>query len=90
MKISYIHMFICNRFLSQLNEQGSEVMQSSNEHSQKNSSTNVSVDFTYCIKHFIVQLMHADTNKIIKYLKVLQHVSDHRRSIIREPCTVLG
>jgi len=28
--------------------------------------------------------------KIIKYLKVLQHVSDHRGSIIREPCTVLG
>jgi len=28
-----------------------------------------------------------DTNKIIKYLKVLQHVSDHRGSIIREPCT---
>jgi len=28
--------------------------------------------------------------KIIKCLKVLQHVSDHRGSIIREPCTVLG
>jgi len=28
--------------------------------------------------------------KIIKYLKLLQHVSDHRGSIIREPCTVLG
>ena len=26
--------------------------------------------------------------KIIKYLKVLQHVSDHRGSIIREPCTL--
>jgi len=36
------------------------------------------------IKHFIIQLMHniqyVDTIKIIKYLKVLQHVSDHRRS----------
>jgi len=30
------------------------------------------------------------TIKIIKYLKVLQHVSDHTGSIIREPCTVLG
>jgi len=28
--------------------------------------------------------------KIIKYLKVLQHVSDHTGSIIRRPCTVLG
>jgi len=46
------------------------------------------------IKHFIIQLTHniqyADTIKIIKYLKVLQHVSDHRGSIIREPCTMLG
>jgi len=45
-------------------------------------------------KHFISHLMHniqyVDTIKIIKYLKVLQHVSDHRGSIIREPCTVLG
>jgi len=45
------------------------------------------------IKHFITQLMHniqfVDTIKIIKYLNVLQHVSDHRGSIIREPCTVL-
>jgi len=44
------------------------------------------------IEHFIIQLMHniqyVGTIKIIKYLKVLQHVSDHRRSIIREPCTV--
>jgi len=31
-----------------------------------------------------------DTIKIIKYLKVLQHVSDHRGSIIREPSTVQG
>jgi len=30
------------------------------------------------------------TIKIIKYLKVFQHVSDHRGSIIRENCTVLG
>jgi len=41
-----------------------------------------------------MQLMHnilyVDTIKIIKYLKVLQHVSDHRGYIIREPCTVLG
>jgi len=46
------------------------------------------------IKHFITQLMHniefVDTIKFIKYLKVLQHVSYHRGSIIREPCTVLG
>jgi len=46
------------------------------------------------IKHFIIKLMHnieyVDAIKIIKYLKVLQHVSDHRGSIIREPCTVLG
>ena len=33
---------------------------------------------------------YLDTIKIIKYLKVLQHVSDHRGSIIREPFTVLG
>jgi len=46
------------------------------------------------IEHFIIQLMHSikyvDTIKIIKYLKVPQHVADHRGSIIREPCTVLG
>ena len=46
------------------------------------------------IKHFITQLMrniqYVATIKITKYLKVLQHVSDHRGSIIREPCTVLG
>jgi len=45
------------------------------------------------IERFIIQLMHniyVDTIKIIKYLKVLQHVSDHRGSIIREPLTVLG
>jgi len=46
------------------------------------------------IKHFIIQLMRnikcADTVIIIKYLKVLEHVSDHRGSIIREPYTVLG
>jgi len=46
------------------------------------------------IKHFISHIMHhilyVDTIKIIKYLKVLQHVSDHKGSIIREPCTVLG
>jgi len=45
------------------------------------------------LKQFITQLMHniyVDTIKIIKYLKVLQHVSDHRGSIIGEPCTVLG
>jgi len=35
-------------------------------------------------------LKYVDTIKIIKYLKVLQHVSDHRGSIIREPCTVLS
>ena len=28
--------------------------------------------------------------KIIKYLKVVQNISDHKGSIIREPCTVLG
>jgi len=46
------------------------------------------------IEHFIIQLTHniffVDTIKVIKYIKVLQHVSDHRRSIIREHCTVLG
>jgi len=26
----------------------------------------------------------------MKYLKVLQHISDHRGSVIREPRTVLG
>ena len=31
-----------------------------------------------------------DKIKIIKYLKVFQHVSDNRGSIIRKPCTVLG
>ena len=45
------------------------------------------------IKHFIIQLMHnilyVDIINRIKYLKVLQHVSDRRGSIIREPCTVL-
>ena len=48
----------------------------------------------YFIEHCIVQLMHniqyVDTIKIIKYLKVLEHVSDVRGSIIREHCTVLG
>ena len=28
--------------------------------------------------------------KIVKYLKVFQHVSNHRGSIIREPSTVQG
>jgi len=46
------------------------------------------------IKHFTIQPMHnikyVDTIKIIKYLKMLQHVSDHKGSIIREPCTLLG
>ena len=47
------------------------------------------------IKNFIIQLMHSilhvDIIKIKKkHLKVLQHVSDHRGSIIRETCTVLG
>jgi len=28
--------------------------------------------------------------KIIKYLKMLQHVSNHKRSVIRKPYTVLG
>ena len=31
-----------------------------------------------------------DTIKIIKYLKVLLHVSEHKGSIITEPYTVLG
>ena len=43
------------------------------------------------IKPFIKQPMHntqyLDAIKIIKYLKVLRHVSDHRGCIIREPCT---
>ena len=46
------------------------------------------------IKQSIIQLRHnmqyVDKIKIIKYLKMLQHVSDHRGSIIKEPCTVLG
>jgi len=37
------------------------------------------------IKHFIIQLMlniqYVDTIKIIKYFKMLQHVSDHTGSI---------
>jgi len=35
-------------------------------------------------------IQYVDTIKVIKYLKVLQHVSDHRGPINREPCTVLG
>jgi len=35
-------------------------------------------------------IKHVDTIKIRKYLKVLQHVPDHRGSIIREPCKVFG
>jgi hypothetical protein len=39
------------------------------------------------IRHFTTQPTHntqyADTIKITKYLKALQHVSDHRGSIIR-------
>jgi len=46
------------------------------------------------IKHFIIQLMYSiqylDTIKFIKYLKVLQYVSDHTESITREPCKVFG
>ena len=42
----------------------------------------------------VIQLMHniqyVNKIKILKYLKVLQHISDHRGSIIRETCTVLG
>ena len=52
------------------------------------------MNWFWIIENFIVQLMHniqyVDTIKIIKYLKVLQHVSDHGGSIIRVPCTVLG
>jgi len=35
-------------------------------------------------------IYYVDIMKIVKYLKVVQHVSDHRGSIIREPCTVFG
>ena len=35
-------------------------------------------------------IKYVDTIKIIKYLKVLQHVSHHRGSNIRQPCKVLG
>jgi len=39
------------------------------------------------IEHYIIKIMHnikyVDKIKVIKYLKVLQHVSDHRGSIIR-------
>jgi len=49
---------------------------------------------TVLLKHFITQPMHkiqyVDTIKIIKYLKLLQHVSDHIGSIIRETFTVFG
>jgi len=36
------------------------------------------------------QYIIVDKIKILKYLRVFQHVSDHRGSIIRKPCTVLG
>jgi len=46
------------------------------------------------IKHFFIHIMYnilyVDKIKIIKYLKMLQHVSHHRGTIIREPCVVLG
>ena len=46
------------------------------------------------LKHFINQQMHkyiiVDIIKIIKYIKVLQRVSYHKGSIIREPYTALG
>ena len=46
------------------------------------------------IYNFTIQLMHnieyVDTIEITKYIKVLQHVSHHTGSVIREPCTVLG
>ena len=42
---------------------------------------------------FIIQLIHSiqyvDKINILKYLNVLQHVSDHRGSIIREPLQCL-
>jgi len=34
--------------------------------------------------------IYVDKIKIIKHLKVLEHVSDHRGSVIREPSTVQG
>ena len=43
-----------------------------------------------CIIQLMHNIQHVDKMKILKYLKVLQHVSDHRGSIISEPCTVLG
>ena len=45
------------------------------------------------LKHFVIQKIHkfVDTIRIIiKYLKLLQHVSDHKGSIVRELYTVLG
>ena len=43
----------------------------------------------WTLKHFTIELMHnmqfVDTIKVIKYLKVLQHVSDHKGSTIRGP-----
>jgi hypothetical protein len=49
---------------------------------------------SYETKHLNIQLIHVikyvDTIKIIKYLKVFQHVSDYTGSIISETCTVLG
>ena len=47
----------------------------------------VSVDMD---KVSVMAAYFVDTMEIIKYLKVLKRVSDHRGSIIREPCTVLG
>ena len=47
-----------------------------------------------CLAKKFIQLTHnmyyGDAIKITKYLKVLQHVSDHRGPIIREASTVLG
>ena len=52
------------------------------------------LNYPLYFKYFIVQLIHnilyVDTIIILKYLKVLQHISDHTGSIIRQPCTVLG
>jgi len=45
-------------------------------------------------KKIIVKWVQEDgetsNNLLKKYLKVLEHVSDHRGSIIKEPCTLLG
>jgi hypothetical protein len=50
----------------------------------------VSQPINILLSNICTIMQHLDKIKIIKYLKVLQHISDHRGAIIREPCTVHG